>query len=177
MTIRNRAITLVVVQSLLVASIGAKYLYERARCPRVWARTAQYDPELPMRGRYLALSPVADVCNLLQPDRSRHSTMDWYERYRVRLVARDGKLVGENAEGRLPRGNFQSVTVTERIPCDRSPVSPAIDYFVPEKAWSPFPLKSGQELWVEVTVPPSGPPRAIQLALSENGNWRVLKFN
>jgi hypothetical protein len=31
-------------------------------------------------------------------------------------------------------------------------------------------------LWVEVTVPPSGPPRPIQLAVSSEAGWQPLKF-
>lgn len=177
MTTRNRAIALVAIQCLLVASIGEKYLYERAKCPRVWARTAQYDPELPMRGRYLALSPVVDACGLGPEPSAEKKDHTWYESRRVQLAAREGKLVAENAEGRLPLEDYQQITVTDKISCELAPTSPAIDYFIPENANSPFPLKPGQELWVEVTVPPSGPPRAIQLALSENGNWRVLKFD
>lgn len=177
MTSRNRAIALIVIQCLLVSSIAAKYLYERATRPRVWVRAAQYDPELPMRGRYLALQPMVDVCSLTPTDEPfNDSGPHWHKDYRVRLVARDGRLVAEDASSRLRRGDFQSAMVTERAPCERAPVSPAIDYFVPENAPSPFPLKPGQELWVEVTVPPSGRPRAIQVALSDNGNWRVLKF-
>ena len=38
------------------------------------------------------------------------------------------------------------------------------------------PLQPGEELWVEVTVPPAGPPRAIQLAVSGNGNFTPIKF-
>lgn len=177
MTPRNRALLLIVIQCLLVSSIAAKYLYERVTLPRVWARTAQYDPELPMRGRYFALSPEVDICkltaqNALGPQSDAH----WIETYRVRLVARDGKLVAEDARNQLPRRDYQSATINERNPCDRARVWPAINLYVPERAKSPFDLKPGQELWVEVTVPPSGPPRAIQLALSENGKWRPLKF-
>ena len=176
MSTRNRAILLIVIQCLLVSSIAAKYLYEQATRPRVWVQTAQYDPDLPMRGRYLALSPVVDACGLgLKPpadDKNPH----WYQNGEVQLEARDGKLVAEDASGRLPRGDFQHVMVTDHVPCERAPLSPGIDYFIPEHAKSPFPLKPGQELWVEVTVPPSGPPRAIQLALSDNGKWQVLKF-
>jgi hypothetical protein len=94
----------------------------------------------------------------------------------VQLEARDGKLVAEDASRRLPRSDFQSVMVSERAPCERALVSPGIEYFLPENAKSPFPLNPGQELWMEVTVPPSGPPRAIQLALSDDGQWKVLKF-
>lgn len=175
MNTRNRAIALVVIQCLLVSSIAAKYVYERATRPRVWVRAAQYDPELPMRGRYLALSPEVDVCRLT-PQHENNFREGWYRSYRVQLSARDGKLVAEDAGNRLPRGDYPMATASNRNPCERAQLSPGIDYFVPENAPSPFPLKPGQELWLEVTVPPSGPPRAIQLALSESGNWQVLKF-
>jgi len=175
MTSRNRAIALIVIQCLLVSSIAAKYLYERATRPRVWVRAAQYDPELPMRGRYLALSPEVDVC-ALTPQTENKFREGWYKGYRVALVARDGKLVAEDAKDRLPRGDYPMATASNRNPCERARLSPGIDYFIPEHAKSPFPLKPEQELWVEVTVPPSGPPRPIQLALSENGQWQVLKF-
>ena len=39
----------------LVSSLGAKLLYDRATRPRVWVRTAPYDPSLPIRGRYVSL--------------------------------------------------------------------------------------------------------------------------
>jgi len=39
----------------LVSSLGAKLLYDRATRPRVWIRTAPYDPSLPIRGRYVSL--------------------------------------------------------------------------------------------------------------------------
>ena len=176
MSTRTRAMLLVVIQCLLVSSIGAKYLYERATRPRVWVQAAQYDPDLPMRGRYLALSPMVDACDVVLKPPADEKNPHWYQNGVVQLEARDGKLVAEDAWGRLPRGDFQHVMVTDRIPCDRAQLSPGINYFIPEHAKSPFPLKPGQELWVEVTVPPSGPPRAIQLALSDNGKWQVLKF-
>ena len=185
MTSRNRAIVLLIIQCFLVSSIAAKYLYERATRPRVWARVAQYDPQLPMRGRYLALLAMVDVCGLQQytppgrpvPPAPGRPVQPEVRSYQVRLGARDGKLVAEDARDRLPRSDFEWVALNEGTPCNRAPVSPSIDYFVPENAKSPFPLKPGQELWAEVTVPPSGPPRAIQLALSDNGSWRLLKFD
>jgi hypothetical protein len=177
MSTRSRGIALLVIQCLLVSSIAAKYLYERVTRPRVWVRAVQYDPELPMRGRYLALSPTVDACGLKMSPPANSKSPSWHQSHEVQLVAREGKLVAEDAEHRLPRGDYQSVIVTDRIPCQRAAVSPGIDFFIPEHAISPFPVKHGQELWVEVTVPPSGPPRAIQLALNDNGTWRVLKFD
>ena len=177
MTKRARAIVLTVIQCLLVSSIAAKFLYERITCPRVWVRAAQYDPELPMRGRYLALSPEVDVCSLNLHAPAANQPPRWYNGHPVQLIARDGQLVAIDAEGRLPRGDYQRVTMTDKTACNRARVFPGMDYFIPEHAQSLFPLKPGQELWAEVTVPPSGPPRPIQLALSDHGRWQVLKFD
>jgi hypothetical protein len=49
-----------------------------------------------------------------------------------------------------------------------------IDFFIADTAQNPPPLKPGQELWIEVTVPPIGPPRPLQLALKDNGTWKPL---
>lgn len=182
---RNRGIALLVIQLLLVSSIAGKYLYERMTRPRVWARAAQYDPNLPIRGRYLALSPEVDACGL---PRDKGSDSGWNEfrngvhsphpilTWRVKVVARDGKLTAENASNVLPRSETQTIWLRDDASCNRAPLTPGVLFFIPDTARSPFPLKQGQELWVEVTVPPSGPPRPIQLALSDKGAWKPLKF-
>jgi hypothetical protein len=51
-----------------------------------------------------------------------------------------------------------------------------VDFHIAEDAASPTPVKAGRELWIEVTAPPKGPPRPMQLALKENGSWRPLAF-
>jgi hypothetical protein len=185
---RARAIALVVIQCLVVSSIAAKYLYERVTCPRVWVRVAQYDPNLPMRGRYLALSPVVDACTLPHDKESafRWADKDGHERigswhWRVRTYARDGKLVVEDARNVLPRTGTQTLWLNADpsngdTSCDHARLS-AVDFFIPDTARSPFPLKKDQELWAEVTVPPLGPPRPIQLALSGNGGWKAMNLN
>ena len=43
---KYRAIAVLLVQAALVLSVAGKYLYERKTSPRVWVRTAQYDPNL-----------------------------------------------------------------------------------------------------------------------------------
>jgi len=48
--------------------------------------------------------------------------------------------------------------------------------FIFQNTRQPHAVRAGQELWIEVTVPPKGPPRPMQLALKENGNWRPLAF-
>jgi hypothetical protein len=66
------------------------------------------------------------------------------------------------------------LTLAEDGSCDRVPVSQATEYFIPDRAQPPFPLPAGQELWVEVTVTPKGPPRAIQIALTTKSGFPSL---
>lgn len=188
MSDRTRAILLLVIQCLLVSSIAGKYVYERATRPRVWVKVGQYDPNLPMRGRYLALSPMVDACSLPH-DKEAESPWtpigkdgkpgkqltNW--RWQVIAKAKDGKLVVEDARQVLPRSETQTIWLNNDKPCESAQLTPGIDFFIPDTAKSPFPLKPGTELWAEVTVPPKGPPRPIQLALSDNGQWKPLKFD
>ncbi len=52
----RKGIILGVLQCALVLSLTGKLLYDRATCPRVWVKTLRYDPNLPIRGRYLSLT-------------------------------------------------------------------------------------------------------------------------
>ena len=185
---RRRAILLIIIQCLFICSIAGKYLYERATCPRVWVRVAQYDPNLPMRGRYLALSPLVDACSLLRDDASnsartpygsggRPNNSAFVGQWRVITKARNGKLIVEDASNILPRSETQAIWLNGGQTCDLARLTPGMDFFIPDTAKSPFPSKPGEELWVEVTVPPAGPPRPIQLAVSDNGVWKPLHLN
>jgi hypothetical protein len=185
MSTRTRAVLLIVIQCLIVSSVAGKYLYERITRPRVWVRVTQYDPNLPMRGRYLALSPQVDACSLprdetaasnwqpYQGDKNQHVT---YWSWRVLMTAKNGKLVVEDARNVLPHSDTQQISLASNQPCECAPLSP-VDFFISDTAKSPFPLKKGEELWAEVTVPPAGPPRPIQLAISGQGQWNLLKFD
>jgi hypothetical protein len=55
MTLARRGLMVAAIQCLLVLSLSGKLLYDRATRPRVWVKTAPWDPSLPLRGRYLAL--------------------------------------------------------------------------------------------------------------------------
>jgi hypothetical protein len=176
----TRAILLFTVQAVLVLSIGGKYLYERKVCPRVWVPTAQFDPSLPLRGKYIALQLALDTCSLPR-NRAYYAagykpgtgTWQWH----VRPVAQNGKLAPMLSEVEDAPESTDELTLWENRPCDRATLSKSVDYFIPDTAKSPFPLKPHQELWVEVTVPPTGPPRPIQLALSKDGTFTPLKLN
>ena len=168
---------LLVVQLVLVLSIAEKYVYERKACPRVWVRTAQIDPNLPFRGRYLALRLVVDACSL---PHDLSSTSPYFDsagdswRWRVRIEAKDGRLVGVPVGDDIRPELTQEVQQWPSRSCDQAALLESADYFIGDRAKSPFPLKANEELWAEVTVPPSGPPRPIQLAISSEAWFKPL---
>ena len=52
----QKGLLFAVIQVALVSSLGAKLLWDRATSPRGWAATRGYDPNLPIRGRYINIS-------------------------------------------------------------------------------------------------------------------------
>jgi len=61
MKLSRKGVLLAVLQLAIVASLAAKYAIDRARFPRVWAQTVAYDPDLPIRGRYLSVRLRVDA--------------------------------------------------------------------------------------------------------------------
>jgi hypothetical protein len=59
MTLTIKGFVLAALQAALVLSLSGKLLYDRQVRPRVWVQTTPYDPNLPIRGRYLSLRLVA----------------------------------------------------------------------------------------------------------------------
>lgn len=187
MRVSGVSVAVLAVQLALVSTIGAKYAWERARCPRVWVRTTQFDPSLPMRGRYLSMQLEVDGCrSTLDSAKDAQFVRDHGgvpqggrfaaavgSYFQATLKAENGKLlairVARTEES--PRG--LTVWVQPGASCDRMTLSQPVDFYLPEHAQDP--MAAGSELWVEVTVPPAGPPRPIQLARKEaNGNWVPL---
>ena len=191
-TLSGASIMLLVIQLTLVSSIAAKYLYQRWRCPRVWTRTVAYDPELPMRGRYLSVQLVVDGCQSTLPSAKQAKMPRNSEgvpvgprfsvnavglvQFPAKLKVDGGKLVAI----RIPEGDGQPggqmVSAWPGSSCEDLRLDQPVDFYIAEHAVSPTPVKAGQELWIEVTVPPKGPPRPVQLALKENGSWKPLAF-
>lgn len=192
MKLSKLSIALLVIQLSLVSSIAAKYLYQRWRCPRVWVRTEVYDPTLVMRGRYLSLQLPVDGCQSTLPSAklatfprnvdgtTRPNGFSIHSPYSVRFPAKlqveGNKLIAIRLQD--PENSSAEVTV-EALPgtsCAEMRLESPVDFYIAERAASPVPLKPGQELWIEVTVPPQGPPRPIQLALKDGGAWKPLAF-
>ncbi len=188
----SASVALLAIQLLLVSSIAAKYLYQRWTCPRVWTRGVAYDPELVMRGRYLTLQLTIDGCQSTLPT-ARHA--EFPRDYNGAAVAGRFMLRGEAevvfpAELKVINNRLAAVYVRDGekgqagqavlglrgSPCDQMRLAAPVDFYISEHAQSPLPLAGGAELWMEVTVPPKGPPRPIQLALKQDGAWRPLDF-
>ena len=55
MTTLQKGLVLAGLQCAMVLSLTGKLLYDRATCPPVWVQTERWDPNLPLRGRYLSL--------------------------------------------------------------------------------------------------------------------------
>jgi hypothetical protein len=186
------SLALLIVQLLLVSAIAAKYLYQRWTCPRVWARTVAYDPELPMRGRYIQSQLVVDGCQSTLPS-AKHATFPrdvngavrpgpYFMRpagtvaFQAELKVESNKLVAVQIQDPRRADLGQSVSASPGSQCDQMRLDQPVDFYLAEHAQSPVPLKPGQQLWIEITIPPKGPPRPIQLALKDNGVWKPLAF-
>ena len=99
--------------------------------------------------------------------------------FRVNLKVVNNTLVAVRPEGQEAAGQEdsragQEIQGSAGAPCDQMWLASPVDLFIADTAQSPLPLKPNQELWIEVTVPPKGPPRPLQLALKDNGVWKPL---
>ena len=177
----QKATLIAVIHIAIVCTLGAKLLYDRATCPRVWVKTQNYDPNLPIRGRYVALSPLFD-----DPTPPKNPPKDakgnWiynpgmrYEYFEGKISVVNGKPVVILNEGRGDGVRFQR-TFDRDLHYSLTTWEPVL-YFIPDTAKNPAQLKPGEELWVEVTIPRKGPPRPIQLAVNSNGVWKPLNLN
>ena len=172
-----KGVVLAVVHVAMVASLGAKLLIDRTTYPRVWARAAPVDPDLPIRGRYVRLRLEATVgpgldLSLPAPVVSGARTFTPPAQPRpVVLSAEDGALVarpasqGEDALMAHARQHDGRVVAELETP---------IAYFIPDQVPDPSRRSAGEELWVEVTIPPHGAPRPIRIGVKKDGVLTAL---
>lgn len=112
----KRSIILAGVHIALIFGLAGSYALDRARYPRQWFLAQPYDPNLPIRGRYVSL-----------------------------------RLIG------VPDTNYPGQPVA---------------FFIPEHVPDPSIRAPGEELWVEVTLPPNAPPRPIRIGIKKDGTLR-----
>jgi hypothetical protein len=150
---------------LIVTSLGGKLLYDRAHRPRVWVRTGWVDPDMPIRGRYFTLRLQVQAPWF-------KSGPNGYARDDVGLAVENQLLVAYKSD----RDTGVSISTWSGV---REPgviyLDQPVDFFIPEHAEIPR-VRSGEELWAEVTIPKKGPPRPIQLALKRGAEWTPLNY-
>ena len=94
----------------------------------------------------------------------------------AKLAVKDNRLIAVlQRDAENPR-DTQMVSAWQNTTCDQMRLVQPVNFYIAEHAQSPLPLKQGDELWIEVTVPPKGPPRPTQLALKQSGAWKPLAF-
>jgi hypothetical protein len=166
MSASRKGLLLCALQLALVLSLGGKLLYDRITRPRVWVLGQAYDPELPIRGRYLTqrLQMPAEGFPYQQPNQQIAS--DWFmNRQWAYLEVGNGQLIAKQ------QGAGPGVWVYLHKNPDGTIVAfgeEPVLVFISEHADAPN-LKPHEEMWVEVTLPAKGPPRPIRLAIKKDG--------
>jgi hypothetical protein len=175
----QKGLLLGALQVAMVASLGAKLTWDRHRLPRGWARVGVYDPDLPIRGRYLALqlevvcdNAVAAPATPASPRDMRRAQMFNSGYLRGKLRVENGRLASDcssSTEGAnmLRRQRPGQVATTN--------LSEPVLFFLPEHATDPWQQRKGGELWAEVTLPVSGAPRPIRLAIKRGEAFTPLE--
>jgi hypothetical protein len=160
MTPFTRGLLVGAAQLLLVASVGAKFLYDRASYPRLWVETAPYDPDLPIRGRYVNIALLVESDRDV-PDATLNRAPNMF---RARLEARGDRLVAveddENGKHWVRSGRCGELNCWQ--------LAEPLAYFIPEHAEDPSRQPRGVALWAEVTLPPTGAPRPVRLGVKRN---------
>ena len=150
-----RGIAVAVLHCLLVLSLAGKYAWDREHLPSVWARTVPFDPNLPVRGRYVRLAVAVDLAGERKHDL-----------FPAKLSVAGDRLVATPVASpvgvRIRRtGSFWTIA---------EPTA----FFIPEHVPDPSQVAPGEELWVEVTVPSKGSVRPLRLGIKKDGELRPL---
>ena len=172
-----RAMAVAALHVLLISSLGAKLLYDRNTCPQAWFKTRQYDPNLPIRGRYLSLQLE------LRAPRPPRLESGPSGRECGSIVVRDGQPFAifndpDSSPWQCENLSFEGQTTAGGATTVLLANEPVL-FFVPDTAQLPTPTRDGTELWVLATVPRTGPPRPIALGVKKAGESEIrrLGFN
>jgi hypothetical protein len=188
MKLARVSVVLMILQLAIVASIGAQYVYQRWTSPHVWVRAVAPEASSAVSGRYLNLQLVVDGCQSTLPS-AKAATFPRDINgaavqgpfgliagtiFRANLKVQSNRLIAVNAVVDETGREGQPVMATPGKPCDQMRLIHSVPFYVAENSIDASRLNPGQELWMEVTVPATGPPRPLQLALKENGAWKSI---
>ena len=115
----------------------------------MWAETAPYDPDMPIRGRYVSIAVLVDAKRSTPADQSEPATGPEYFIGRLEVKG-DHLMAIEDDAGR----HWVSSRRCGDALCWQ--LAEPLAYFIPEHARDPSRRPAGEKLWVEVTVPPHG---------------------
>jgi hypothetical protein len=154
----QKGLLFAVIQVALVSSLGAKLLWDRETSPRGWAATRGYDPNLPIRGRYIHISLLVKADTVFQPSQGPVPFLASGSE-NVDLAVENGRIVA------LRASRYTGLTVGGPQLRDGeilATLSPPVVYFLPEHAADPMRNPAAGTVFLEVTIPPKGPPRPIR---------------
>lgn len=181
----TKAVVVALIQALIVCSLGAKLLYDRRTRPRAWFKTERYDPNLPIRGRYVSLqidvydsrSPeevekkFGTEIQALENQRAQYGNRGMYDFGREcgSIAVHDGTPAAEFDQA--PTWNCDNLTFVRRRTSTGIGLrltEPSL-FFISDTAKDPTHLAAADELWVLATIPRKGPPRPIALGVKKTG--------
>lgn len=167
-----KGLVLAVVHLLIVSSLGAKLLYDRSVRPRVWVETTPYDPELPIRGRYVSLGLILATPDLSPPEDDEGGA----RRHAVTLQVEDDRLLARRDPDREP-WDGTAVWFQKQGGAWIAVLDEPVAFFIPEHVEDPSRRPVGESLMVEVTLPAKGPPRPIRLGVRKDGSITPLPLD
>jgi hypothetical protein len=170
MSASRRGLLVAILHVALVVVVAGTLFYERATLPRAWVESAGADPDLPIRGRYVALNlmfpPASDIARGTQPGSSAVG----------RLEVRGDRVVAaaRPADDRPLRRDELLFSLGGTADDPRWVLARPVAFFLPQDAADPTRGVQPAELWVEVTIPREGAPRPIRLGVLRDGAIRPL---
>jgi len=160
-----KGLVILVIHVCLVMALGGKLLYDRATLPRVWVGAVPYDPQLPIRGRYVSLQLIVEPRGI---DEAK-TTSESQRAQSVFLHVEDGRLLAEPKKSVIYDPSdlrIRFLTVDNKR---TAALSEPVAFFIPEHIPDPSLRPSGERLYVEATIPKKGAPRPIRLGVSKDG--------
>jgi hypothetical protein len=180
---------LLAIQIVIVSSVAAKYFYERWTSPHVWTRGVIFGSQSTMGGRYFPITLKANGCGHMPPPGptvilekqfnfgAEDEEIALYPPpYQAKLRVSNNNLTAAWLPDDERSGTEVEVDYSQGGRCDVLLLVQPVPFYIPKRVEGRLSLRPGQELWIEVTLPPKGPPRPIQLALKDNGAWKPLAF-
>lgn len=175
LTRRRAGLLLGLLQAGVLLGLGAVMLVERVRLPRAWVQTAPFDPELPIRGRYVSLQLLVPAPQLRSsrpatPPSAATPAPAWVmpaPRTTVELLARGDRLAARPATPEaMASGRSHGAVIEAHDGVAMARLDHPVAFFIPPDVEDPSRRPGGEQLWVEVTLPAKGPPRPIRLGLA-----------